>query len=98
LPRDGEFMFPGGKKGRPLSNMAMLAVLKRLGRADLTTHGFRSSFSDWSAEQTEFPREVREMALAHTIESAVENAYRRGDLLTRRRALAEAWGAYCKKL
>jgi integrase len=67
--RESEFVFAGGKRGKPLSNMAMLALLKRMGRGDLTTHGFRSTFRDWAAECTNFPREVVEMALAHTIES-----------------------------
>jgi integrase len=63
--RESDFVFPGGKRGKPLSNMAMLAVLKRMDRGDLTNHGFRSSFRDWAAERTNFPREVAEMALAH---------------------------------
>jgi integrase len=93
--REAEFVFPGGKKGKPLSNMAMLAVLKRMGRDDLTAHGFRSTFRDWAAECTNFPREVVEMALAHTIESKVEAAYRRGDLFQKRRQLMEAWARFC---
>ena len=93
--REGDFVVPGGKKGKPLSNMAMLAVLKRMGRDDLTTHGFRSTFRDWAAERTNFPREVVEMALAHTIESKVEAAYRRGDLFQKRRQLMEAWVRFC---
>jgi integrase len=93
--RESDVVFPGGKKGKPLSNMAMLGVLKRTGRDDLTAHGFRSSFRDWAAECTNFPREVVEMALAHTIESRVEAAYRRGDLFQKRRQLMEAWGRFC---
>ncbi len=93
--RESDFVFPGGKKGKPLSNMAMLAVLKRMGRDDLTAHGFRSTFRDWAAERTNFPREVVEMALAHTIESKVEAAYRRGDLFQKRRQLMEAWARFC---
>ena len=93
--RESDFVFPGGKKGKPLSNMAMLAVLKRMKRDDLTAHGFRSTFRDWAAEQTNFPREVVEMALAHTIESKVEAAYRRGDLFHKRRQLMEAWARIC---
>jgi integrase len=92
--REGDFVFPGGKKGKPLSNMAMLALLKRMGRDDLTVHGFRSTFRDWAAERTDFPREVVEMALAHTIENKVEAAYRRGDLFQKRRKLMEAWGDF----
>jgi integrase len=83
--REGDFVFPGGKRGKPLSNMAMLAVLKRIDRGDLTNHGFRSSFRDWAAERTNFPREVAEMALAHTVGDKVEAAYRRGDLFQKRR-------------
>jgi integrase len=93
--REGDFVFPGGKKAKPLSNMAMLAVLKRMGRDDLTAHGFRSTFRDWAAERTNFPREVVEMALAHTIENKVEAAYRRGDLFRKRRQLMEAWARFC---
>jgi integrase len=93
--REGAFVFSGGKKGKPLSNMAMLAVLKRMGRGNLTAHGFRSTFRDWAAECTNFPREVVEMALAHTIESKVEAAYRRGDLFQKRRRLREAWARFC---
>ncbi|MHC2019979.1 tyrosine-type recombinase/integrase [Methylobacterium sp. CM6247] len=93
--RIDEFVFPGGKRGRPLSDMAMLAVLKRMGRADITVHGFRSSFRDWASETTHVPSEVVEMALAHTIDSKVEAAYRRGDLLQKRRALMDDWAAYC---
>jgi integrase len=92
--KDG-FVFPGLKAGKPLSNMAMLALLKRMGRADLTAHGFRSSFRDWAAEQTNFSREVAEMALAHTVSDKVEAAYRRGDLFQKRRLLMDAWANYC---
>jgi integrase len=94
--RQSEFVFPGGKQGKPLSNMAMLALLERMGRDDLTAHGFRSTFRDWAAERTNFPREVVEMALAHTIESKVEAAYRRGDLFQKRRQLMEAWARFCE--
>jgi integrase len=75
-----EYLFPGLRHGKPLSNMAMLQLLRRMGRADLTAHGFRSTFRDWAAELTQFPREVVEMALAHTVSDKVEAAYRRGDL------------------
>jgi integrase len=92
--RQGDFVFPGGNAGRPLSNMAFLMTLRRMGHRDLTAHGFRSTFSDWCAEQTNAPSEVREMALAHTVSDKVEAAYRRGDLFQKRRALAEAWAAF----
>jgi integrase len=93
--RDGEFVFPGAKAHRPLSNMAFLMLLRRMGRGDLTAHGFRSTFSDWCSEQTNFPAEVREMALAHTVSDEVEAAYRRGDLLRKRRQLMDAWARFC---
>jgi integrase len=93
--RLGNFVFPGQRAGKPLSNMAMLKLLDRMGRDDLTTHGFRSTFRDWAAEQTNFPREVAEMALAHTIADRVEAAYRRGDLFERRRELMDGWERYC---
>ncbi|MFF9553162.1 tyrosine-type recombinase/integrase [Methylobacterium fujisawaense] len=92
---DGEFVFPGGRRGKPLSNMAMLVLLRRMERTDLTVHGFRSSFRDWASETTHFPSEVVEMALAHAIESKVEAAYRRGDLFAKRRKLMDAWAQFC---
>ncbi|MEM9224187.1 MAG: tyrosine-type recombinase/integrase [Pseudomonadota bacterium] len=91
-----EYVFPGRNHHRPLSNMTMLALLDRMGRrGDTTAHGFRSAFSDWCSEQTDFSAEVREMALAHTIKNKAEAAYRRGDLLEKRRELMEAWAAWC---
>ncbi len=94
--RNSDWIFPGeGRKDGPLSNMTMLKVLKRMDRADLTTHGFRSTFRDWAAETTDTPGEVVEMALAHTIASKVEAAYRQGDLLEQRRRLMKAWGRFC---
>ncbi len=92
---DDTFVFPGGRRGKPLSNMAMLVLLRRMERADLTVHGFRSSFRDWASETTHFPSEVVEMALAHTVESKVERAYRRGDLFEKRRELMRAWAGHC---
>jgi integrase len=89
------FVFPSSKAGRPISNMAMLMLLRRMGRGDLTTHGFRSSFRDWAAERTGFPAEVAEMALAHTVSDKVEAAYRRGDLFQKRRQLSDAWAKFC---
>jgi len=93
--RTGIFVFPGGKEGRPLSNMAFLMLLRRMGRDDLTAHGFRSTFRDWAAERTGFAAEVAEMALAHAVGDKVEAAYRRGDLFQKRRQLAEAWAKFC---
>jgi integrase len=83
------------KRGKPLSNMALLQTLRRMKRSDLTAHGFRSSFRDWSAEVTSFPREVIEASLAHTIGSKVEAAYLRSDLFDKRRLLMKAWGQHC---
>lgn len=91
---DNPFVFPGMKEGRPLSNLAMLMLLRRMDLGHLTVHGFRSSFRDWAAEETAFPNMVAEMALAHTVGSAVEAAYRRGDLLEKRRAMMQAWADY----
>jgi len=95
LPREGSLVFPGAREGRPLSDMSLTAVLRRMGRGDLTAHGFRSTFRDWAAEQTAFPAEVVEMALAHAIGNKVEAAYRRGDLIEKRRRLMEDWARYC---
>jgi integrase len=92
----GDYVFTGGKAGRPLSNMAMLKLLKRMGRDDLTAHGFRSTFSDWCAERTSFASEVREMALAHVVGDRVEAAYRRGDLFAKRCELMAAWGRFAE--
>jgi integrase len=90
------FVFPGSKEGRPLSNMALLMLLRRMGRDDLTAHGFRSTFRDWGAERTTFPSEVLEMALAHVVGDKVEAAYRRSDLFDRRRDLMKAWAIWCE--
>ena len=97
LPRieGNPYLFPGMKAGRPLSNMAMLMGLRRMGRDDLTMHGFRSTFRDWAGECTPHPRDLCEQALAHSLGNDVEAAYRRGDLLEKRRALMNDWAAYC---
>lgn len=96
LPREdgNEYVFIGGKKGAPLSNMAMLETLREL-RPGLTVHGFRSTFRDWAAETTSYPNHVVEMALAHAVGDKVEAAYRRGDLFDKRRRLMNEWGRYC---
>jgi integrase len=93
--RTSDFLFPGGKVDRPLSDMALLMLLRRMDRADLTVHGFRSTFRDWAAERTNYPNHVVEMALAHAIPSAVEAAYRRGELFEKRRRLLESWADFC---
>ena len=89
------FVFPGRNPARRLYGMALLLVLRRMGRADVTPHGFRSTFRDWAAEHTNFPREVVEMALAHAIGNKVEEAYRRGDLFGKRSELMDAWAEFC---
>ncbi|MDQ2801793.1 MAG: integrase arm-type DNA-binding domain-containing protein [Pseudomonadota bacterium] len=91
------FIFPGGKPGQPLSNMAMLALLDRMRRSDLTAHGFRSTFRDWCAEATNYPREVAEAALAHTLKDKTEAAYQRGDLMEKRRRLMAEWATFCTR-
>ncbi len=87
------FVFPGRSVQKPLSNMAFLMVLRRM-KSNVTAHGFRSAFRDWAAEATNHPREVCEMALAHTVENKVEAAYRRGDLFEKRRQLMMDWSAF----
>jgi integrase len=89
LPSRASYVFPGGKVGKPLSNMAMAAVLKRMGRDGITVHGFRSTFSDYVSEQTSFSHETREHALAHQISDKAEASYRRGDQFEKRRKLME---------
>jgi len=88
------FVFPGQKDNRPLQTAAFLRLLERMGHDDLTAHGFRSTFRDWAAERTAFPREVAEAALAHAIGNKVEAAYRRSDLLEKRRRLMDAWAEF----
>lgn len=95
LPRDGEFVFPGGKEGASLSNMAMAELLKEMG-VDATVHGFRSTFKDWSTEQTSYANELTEMAMAHVVSNKVEAAYRRGDMREKRVRLMQDWASYCE--
>lgn len=109
-----EFIFPGLKDGKPLSNMAMLNLIGRMNgdraqsgqaryidprqdNAEVTPHGFRSTFRDWAAERTNFPNEIVEMSIAHAIDGKVEAAYRRGDLFDKRRRLMDAWAEFCAK-
>ena len=92
LRGEGDYVFPGAKKGRPLSNMAMLMLIKdRMEKVGCTVHGFRSSFRDWADEKTSFPSEIAEAALAHLVGSQVSRAYRRSDALEKRRKLMLAW-------
>ncbi|SFH38621.1 tyrosine-type recombinase/integrase [Modicisalibacter xianhensis] len=102
LPRvqGNPYLFPGARHGRPLSNMAMLQLMRGMGYGqdgkcnNYVPHGFRSSFRDWTGEVTSYPRDVAEMALAHTIENKVEAAYRRGDLFAKRRAMMQEWANF----
>ncbi len=94
----GEYIFSGWKRNTGLSNNAFLALLKKMERSDITTHGFRSCFRDWAAEEAyQFSNETIELALAHTITNKVEAAYRRGDQLERRRELMSEWGNFIEK-
>ena len=92
---EGAYVFGGRYKETPLSNMAMLEVVRGMGRKDLTVHGFRSTFRDWAAESTSYPNELCEMALAHTLSDKTEAAYRRGDLFEKRRLLMLDWARFC---
>jgi integrase len=95
--QDKEFLFPGIKAGQGLSNMALLKMLERMGRGDLTAHGFRATFKTWATERTNFPRELVEAALAHVLDDKTEAAYQRGDMLEKRRRLMDAWAEFCAK-
>ncbi len=95
IPETSNYLFPGAREGRPLSNTAMLGVLKRMERSDLTVHGFRSTFRDWIAEKTSFPARVAEVALAHQLKDEAQKAYQRRDLIAKRFELMEAWSSYC---
>lgn len=105
LPRvDGEgWLFPSTHKGKPLSNMALLMQMRRMGygvkgaRGDAVPHGMRATFKTWSGEVSTAPREIVEAALAHALESKVEQAYQRGDLLAKRRRLMESWSGWCTR-
>lgn len=92
--RTSDYIFPGQKPDRPLSNMAMEMQLRRMKLDRFTVHGFRSAFRDWAGEETSFPREIAEAALAHVVGDQTERAYRRGDALQRRRELMDAWANF----
>ncbi len=91
---DDDRVFPGQRRGRPISDTTIAAPLKRMGVSG-TVHGFRSTFRDWAAERTSVPREIAELCLAHEVGSAVERSYRRSDLLDKRRDLMDQWGRFC---
>lgn len=88
------WLFPGRRLKTPLTQMALQMALRRMGRGDITVHGFRSTFRDWAADRTSYAREVCEAALAHQVGSKVEAAYRRSDLFDKRRGLMELWSRY----
>jgi integrase len=98
LPREGDgndaLVFIGSQPGRPLSDLALMKLMRRMGRSEVV-HGFRSSFSDWAHERTAHSNHAIELSLAHAIGAAAEKAYRRGDMLEKRRKLMEQWAAYC---
>jgi integrase len=93
LPAVGEYVFPGAKGG--LSDKAMVEMMKGMGHSE-TVHGFRSAFKDWASEQTAYPNELSEMAMAHTVSDKVEAAYRRGDMREKRSRMMEDWASYCE--
>jgi integrase len=100
IPREHEnpYIFIGSKPGCPISSASMTAVLKRLVTQKTTVHGFRSTFRDWAAEVTHYPRELAEMALAHAVENKVEAAYRRGDMFLKRKSMMYAWEQFCNTI
>lgn len=94
--RQNEYVFPGVRSGKPMSDMSLLMLLRRL-HPGITAHGFRSSFRDWTAEVTHYPGDLAEMALAHTVANKVEAAYRRGDMFEKRRQMMTDWAAWCEQ-
>ena len=95
VPSEGtKFVFEGAKR-RPLSNMAMLQLLRGIHGDGATVHGFRSSFRDWAADETDAPREVVEACLAHAVGDGAELAYKRTDFLEKRRAVMAEWARHC---
>jgi integrase len=94
LSDGGTYVFPGRSQTKPLSNMVFLMALRRMKKSDLTAHGFRSTFRDWAAERTNFPRAVCESALAHRLRDKTEAAYNRTDLFERRRELMASWAGF----
>ena len=90
-----EFVFAGQRPNRPLSVMAMEMILRRMG-VDVTVHGFRSAFRDWAGNETHFPRELAEHALAHVIGDKAEQAYRREAALEKRRPMMDTWAQWCE--
>jgi integrase len=95
LRRTDDYVFPGIKEGKPLSQMSMTMLMRRMKKGHYTVHGFRSALRDWCGDETDFPREVAEAALAHAVGDATEAAYRRSDALEKRRTLMTAWATFC---
>ena len=95
LVAEKDYIFPGGRKGNSLSNMAMLQLLRGIRGDGSTVHGFRSSFRDWAADKTDVPREVVEACLAHALGDDAELAYKRTDFLEKRRAVMRLWEKHC---
>lgn len=94
VARTSDFVFPGRDRGKALSSAALAALMRRMDAGAFTIHGFRSAFRDWAGNETHFPREVAEAALAHVVGDKAEQAYRRSDALEKRRALMAAWASY----
>jgi integrase len=97
LPREGDYVFAGTNAEKPLSNMAMLELMRGMRGMGATVHGVRSTFKDWAAEQTSYPNELSEVALAHAVSDKTEAAYRRGDMMEKRRRLMSDWAIYCAR-
>ena len=97
LPAEGEYVFAGARESKPLSNMALLELMRGMRGKGATVHGFRSTFRDWAAEQTSYPHEMCEIALAHAVGNKVEAACRRGDMMEKRRRLMADWAEYCER-
>jgi integrase len=95
LPRLGEYVFPGAVQGKPLSNMALLEMLRGMDANGYKVHGFRSTFRDWAGDCTSFDRETIEHGLAHNLPNKVEAAYRRSTALEKRRLLMASWAQHC---
>jgi integrase len=96
LPHIGDYVFPGAVEGKPLSDMALLQLLRGMDANGYRVHGFRSTFRDWAGERTNYDREVVEHALAHKLPDKVEAAYRRGTAAEKRARLMRAWSQFCE--
>jgi integrase len=95
IPRQGDYVFAGAREGKPLSNMAMLELIRGMIGNGYTVHGFRSTFRDWCRERTNYPGEIAELCLAHVNKNKTEAAYLRGGALEKRQKLMSEWARYC---